>query len=123
MCLQWDSQDDNFRLLLESKGKIGDVEHFDVTASSVSQSDSFLLNGSAHRHHRKKLHLGLTGTWDDDGPAGAGSTAILLGYDVSYNPKKEKGVSSYINIEVEKKDTIIDTLTKVSCSSLPKPAW
>ena len=71
--------------------------YFKVTGSWVDGACGCesLIGGSAHRNGRKKLHLGLTGAADADGPGGGAGTH-QAGYDVRYNLKKEKGASSYL---------------------------
>ena len=123
LCLQWSSHPSStLRLLLESKGKIGGVEYFDVTGSYAWVDGGFLLKGSAHRQGKKVLHLGLTGTYDGWGPGGGGLTS-LESFDVRYNLKREKGVSSWLSLVIGAGNAGTDPLKAVDCSSLPKPGW
>ena len=129
------SEPEFFALLLESKGKLGDLEFFDVSGWWTHVfGGSSLIKGSAHRKGRKKLHLGLTGTFDAYGP-GSGGDTYQLGYDVRYNVKREKGSYSYsyLSDDVDLLKTFSETssesfsgtatLKAVNCSDLPKPGW
>ena len=111
---------ESIRLILNSEGKIGSVEYFRVTGSWVWDEGSELLTGSGHRQGKKVLHLGLTGTVDVDGPGGGGIT-YHQSYDIKYNLKKEKGVSSVLFLAVGDGDSWGGTLKAVDCSSLPGP--
>ena len=122
LCLQSDNYIGNLRLILESKGKIGGVEYFDVTGSMSSENIGSLLKGSAHHRHKKILHLGLTGAFDLAGP-GDGGGIYQVGYDVRYNLFKEKGALSYLYLDDVEGVSGTDSLTAVDCSSLPKPPY
>ena len=102
LCLISKDGVDGFRLLLENKGTIGDTEYFEVIGSWVNDNCgcSSLINGSAHRQGKKKLHLGYTQVFDVDGP-GDGGTVIQLGFDISYNLKKEKATASFLELHQE----------------------
>ena len=122
---------ESIRLILNSEGKIGNVEYFRVSGSWVWDEGEDLLTGSAHRQGRKVLHLGLTGAFDEDGPGGGG-VIYKQNFDVSYNLKQEKGPYSYFYIVDgggPPVKTFIDgmsaisTLKAVDCSSLPEPPW
>ena len=127
------SEPEFFALILETNGEIGDVEFFDVSGWwTYAFGGSSLIKGSAHRNGRKKLHLGLTGAFDEDGPGGGG-VIFKQNFDVSYNLKREKGDYSYFVIADE--DVLLKTssetsrgtfsgtgtLTALDCSELPEP--
>ena len=134
LCLESDGGEETFSLFLETKGEIGDVEYFDVTGSWVDYACVgacvSLIGGSAHRKGRKKLHLGLTGAFDDGSGPGGGGTMYQTSFDITWNLKKEKGDYSYFYIfdgELSVKaftDSMsgTGTLTPLDCSDLPSPS-
>ena len=126
LCLESDGGEETFSLFLETKGEIGDVEYFDVTGSWVDYACVgacvSLIGGSAHRKGRKKLHLGLTGAFDQEGPGG-GSTMFQLGFDITWNLKKEKGDLSRSLLSDGGGAERTAVGTAVDCSSLPEPPY
>jgi hypothetical protein len=128
------SEPEFFALILETKGEIGDVEFFDVSGWWMHGGCECisLIKGGAHRRNRKKLHLGLTGVFDEGGPGGGGDI-YQAGFDVSYNLKKEKGDYSYIYIWDEEPpvkaftetsgESGTGTLIEIDCSEGPEPPW